>query len=327
MFKVFVLRSFLEFGHPWILLQRFALLNDSLRWTLLFPILKGRIVAIEILTVWFDPNCSFSRRTFFLNAFLGHATPMNSFCPQRHQSFCATFLWLFHWALYQLRCVWNVYLSPYVHRDSDLWLKHTGGGFCRNSFLYCSVFSNSRIGNSFSHWWKHVTSSHVSQTYYHALFVPVGAFFSCDRLAGTIALFSWCSDLFLRFVAPRQPSQASWSHHRTPSRWRVERTRGLHKSNHHGDDLLLVICPNSRPNAVFISPWSQSKKNGAQHRATGIIRAKHRQRSHQQKILCNSASTSVSFQGWCHCGKCQRLMQVLQKNNSKIFTIPQLPSC
>ena len=33
----FVLRSFLEFGSPWISLLRFALLNESRRWTLLFP--------------------------------------------------------------------------------------------------------------------------------------------------------------------------------------------------------------------------------------------------------------------------------------------------
>ena len=43
---------------------------------------------------------------------------------------------------------------------------------------------------------------------------------------------------------------------------------GLHNSNLHANDLLLVTtCPNPRPNAVFTSPLSQSWKEEAQHYA------------------------------------------------------------
>ena len=44
------------------------------------------------------------------------------------------------------------------------------------------------------------------------------------------------------------------------------------------------------------------------------------------RILRNNASTSVSLQSWCHCGRCQRSSMQTQKNkNTKIYTSPQLP--
>ena len=52
---------------------------------------------------------------------------------------------------------------------------------------------------------------------------------SRDYFSGTIASFSWYSDLFWRFLAPQKPFPASWSHHQTPAIF-----------------LLVTICPNSR---------------------------------------------------------------------------------
>ena len=43
--------------------------------------------------------------------------------------------------------------------------------------LHCSVFSNSRIGNSFRYWWRHVTLSHRKP-----LFVTFNWFSVPDRL-------------------------------------------------------------------------------------------------------------------------------------------------
>ena len=107
---------------------------------------------------------------------------------------------------------------------------------------------------------------------------------SGNNFFGTIASFSWYLDLFLP--------------HRTPSRWCVERMRGLHISNLHGNDLLLVtICTNSRPNAVFLSPWSPGWK-GAQHYTKKLIRAKHRHNiliSKRKKLYClTNLASSIS---------------------------------
>ena len=54
----------------------------------------------------------------------------------------------------------------------------------RMKFLYCLILSNSRIGNSFRHWWRHVTSAFSigSRTWYDILFVPVIT--SLTRLEG-----------------------------------------------------------------------------------------------------------------------------------------------
>ena len=53
--------------------------------------------------------------------------------------------------------------------------------------LHCSLFSNSRMGNSLRYWWRHVTLSHSQASLRHLQFVnvpPVGAFLSLTRLLG-----------------------------------------------------------------------------------------------------------------------------------------------
>ena len=102
-----------------------------------------------------------------------------------------------------------------------------------------------------------VEASHLSSpqaAHRHPQLVPVRGKMLCsfqwapsdhsrDYVSGTIASFSWYLDLFLRFLAP----QHLWLHGLLIELQvdGVERMRGLHNSNLHGSNLLLVtICPN-----------------------------------------------------------------------------------
>ena len=93
LFQCFVLRSFLEFGSPWHSLLRFALLNDSLRWTLLCPNFYATHRGLRELDCLIRSQLSiFPQNRLPLRAILGHTTHLNSLFQQSHRSFCATIL-------------------------------------------------------------------------------------------------------------------------------------------------------------------------------------------------------------------------------------------
>ena len=75
LFSGFGLRSFLEFGSPWISLPRFALLNDSLRSTLLFPNFHATHRGLLELDCVIRSQLSiFPENRLSLRAIMGHTT-------------------------------------------------------------------------------------------------------------------------------------------------------------------------------------------------------------------------------------------------------------
>ena len=74
----FVLRSFLEFGSPWMSLLRFALLNDSLRWTLYFPDFFRRMDRGLRKLDCVIRSQFFSQNGHSLRAIMGHTNQLNS---------------------------------------------------------------------------------------------------------------------------------------------------------------------------------------------------------------------------------------------------------
>ena len=145
--------------------------------------------------------------------------------------------------------------------------------------LCCSVFSNSRIGNSFRYRWRHVTFAHrkpliVTLNWFPCVVrCPVR---SSGRLLIAHAIMSLVP--LLHFHGTWIYSGVSWrlSSFLWPRSLIIElqvdgvsrECEGLHNSNLHGGNLLLVtVCPNSRPNVV--PPWSPGWNKGAQHHAKG----------------------------------------------------------
>ena len=147
--------------------------------------------------------------------------------------------------------------------------------------LYCSVFSNPRIGNSFRYWWKHVTLSHRKPL------IIILSWFPCVircsvRSSGCLLIAHAIVSLvpLLNFHSTWIYSCVSWrrsSLHGLLIELQVEGvSRGLHNSSLHGDGLRPVtICPTSRPNVFLIPTWSQSLKKGATQ-SKRFTRAKQR---------------------------------------------------
>ena len=144
--------------------------------------------------------------------------------------------------------------------------------FCRE-VLYCSVFSNSRIGNFVQVLVDacHLVSSQASHR--HPQLVPVRGKRLCSFQwapsdhSRDFLCFWYRSFIFMELAsipaflgASSMPSLASWSHHRTPGRWCVEGVRGLYKNDLHGSDLLLVTILSEFTTQCeeSMSPWSSS---------------------------------------------------------------------
>ena len=87
-----------------------------------------RIVVFENLTAWFGPNFPISRRIDLFWGLSWDTQPFwilfSSVMPLilfRHLSLT------FYWAAHQPRVCLKWQRSPYLHPDSDLWFRHTGG--------------------------------------------------------------------------------------------------------------------------------------------------------------------------------------------------------
>ena len=134
--------------------------------------------------------------------------------------------------------------------------------------MHCLFFSNSRTGNSFRYWWRHVTLSQRKP-----LFVILDRFpcvVRCSVRSSGRRLITHA----IMFLVPLLHFHGTWIY--SCVSWRLSsllwphgliielkvdgvsiECEGFINSNLHGGDLLLVtICPISRPNVVLISPWS-----------------------------------------------------------------------
>ena len=70
-----------------------------------------------------------------------------------------------------------------------------------STLLYCSIFSDLRIGDSFKYWWRHVTMSQSQTTHRHLQLVPVPDRTVCPFLGNEIAsLARSCSGYLLVII-------------------------------------------------------------------------------------------------------------------------------
>ena len=126
LFKGFVLRSYLEFGNPWISILRFALLSDPCDGSFFSQNFTRRIVVFENLNVWFDPNFPFSRRIDFLWVLSWDTQPNWIVSINKATDAFAPPFFDFLLGCPRASVCSKLLLSLFLHPDSDLWFKHTG---------------------------------------------------------------------------------------------------------------------------------------------------------------------------------------------------------